>query len=181
MRELIDKTDTTAHATLDEWSRVIELLMAYGVPKERLFVQSDLVRDWDYYTGLVFEVRAANGDLLAGGGRYDELTRLISGERDIPAVGFACDVAMLTTHATISHQAQSTNIIIAATDAGDGVRWATKLRASGVPVVLCLGGKQAETVHIHIDMNGSAHYGDRVYTLDEPDTLADDLKREVAG
>ena len=54
-------------------------------------VQVDLriVRGLAYYTGVVFEVHDRSGKFraIAGGGRYDNLLKLISGE-DLPAVGF---------------------------------------------------------------------------------------------
>jgi histidyl-tRNA synthetase len=56
------------------------------------YVQVDLgiVRGLAYYTGVVFEIFDAKGDFraVAGGGRYDNLCKLIGGV-DLPAVGFA--------------------------------------------------------------------------------------------
>ena len=48
-------------------------------------------RPLDYYTGLVFEIRARDMDLgaLAGGGRYDRLLTLLGAEKPIPGVGFS--------------------------------------------------------------------------------------------
>jgi histidyl-tRNA synthetase len=51
-----------------------------------------IVRGLDYYTGLVFEVfdRERQNRALAGGGRYDNLIKVISdGAVDLPAAGFA--------------------------------------------------------------------------------------------
>jgi histidyl-tRNA synthetase len=58
------------------------------------FVELDLtiVRGLDYYTGLVFELfdRKKANRSLAGGGRYDDLVRIVSDESvDLPAAGFA--------------------------------------------------------------------------------------------
>ncbi|MEO8352374.1 MAG: HisS family protein, partial [Chthoniobacteraceae bacterium] len=57
------------------------------------FVEMDyaIVRGLAYYTGLVFEVfdRSKNERALAGGGRYDQLLKLMSdGKTDLPALGF---------------------------------------------------------------------------------------------
>jgi histidyl-tRNA synthetase len=48
-----------------------------------------IVRGLAYYTGIVFEVHDRSGKFraIAGGGRYDNLLKLISGE-DLPAIGF---------------------------------------------------------------------------------------------
>lgn len=55
------------------------------------FVRFDLsvVRGLAYYTGIVFELFDARGELraIAGGGRYDDLLRVVSGV-DLPALGF---------------------------------------------------------------------------------------------
>lgn len=65
------------------------------------FVKIDynVIRGLAYYTGPVFEAFAKNSDLraIAGGGRYDNLVRLISGGKvDLPALGFGMgDVVLL--------------------------------------------------------------------------------------
>ncbi|TCM55896.1 ATP phosphoribosyltransferase regulatory subunit [Rhizobium sp. PP-F2F-G48] len=46
-------------------------------------------RPLDYYTGMVFEITAAGGEVLAGGGRFDRLMTLLGAESHIPAVGFS--------------------------------------------------------------------------------------------
>src|SRR5690606_6563123 len=48
-----------------------------------------IVRGLAYYTGMVFEIFDSRGELraVAGGGRYDELLRVVSGT-DLPALGF---------------------------------------------------------------------------------------------
>lgn len=46
-------------------------------------------RPLDYYTGLVFEVRAEGVDEpLAGGGRYDRMLEMLGAKKPVPAVGF---------------------------------------------------------------------------------------------
>lgn len=57
----------------------------------RVIVDIGLVRDLDYYSGLVFDlVHPALGEPLGGGGRYDELVGRFGEDR--PAVGFALAV-----------------------------------------------------------------------------------------
>ncbi|WP_306120860.1 MULTISPECIES: ATP phosphoribosyltransferase regulatory subunit [unclassified Roseitalea] len=46
-------------------------------------------RRLDYYTGLVFEMRGADDEVLAGGGRYDRLLTLLGAPAPIPGVGFS--------------------------------------------------------------------------------------------
>jgi histidyl-tRNA synthetase len=65
------------------------------------FVKVDyqVIRGLAYYTGVVFEAFDRKGDFraIAGGGRYDNLVKLISGGRvDLPALGFGMgDVVLL--------------------------------------------------------------------------------------
>lgn len=66
----------------------------------RDFVRPDLgvVRGLAYYTGIVFEAFALQGNLraIAGGGRYDRLLADLSdGSADLPAVGFGVGDAVL--------------------------------------------------------------------------------------
>jgi histidyl-tRNA synthetase len=63
------------------------------------FVRFDLsvVRGLAYYTGVVFELFDARGELraIAGGGRYDQLLGLIAGV-ELPALGFGMGDVVLT-------------------------------------------------------------------------------------
>ncbi|MBN2508221.1 MAG: histidine--tRNA ligase [Verrucomicrobia bacterium] len=58
-----------------------------------------VIRGLAYYTGAVFEAFDRRGRLraIAGGGRYDNLVKLISGNRvDLPALGFGMGDVVLT-------------------------------------------------------------------------------------
>ena len=65
------------------------------------FVKVDyhVIRGLAYYTGVVFEAFDAKGEFraIAGGGRYDNLVKLVSGGKvDLPALGFGMgDVVLL--------------------------------------------------------------------------------------
>ncbi len=86
---VISPEDSQTHYLLSIWIQITNLLEFYGISKEQILIQPDLARSWDYYSGIVFELRARDGGHLGGGGRYDGLTRLIGGHQDAPAVGFA--------------------------------------------------------------------------------------------
>jgi len=50
-----------------------------------------IIRDFDYYTGLLFEVYCSStSDMIGTGGRYDDLVKKFG--KDIPATGFALDI-----------------------------------------------------------------------------------------
>ena len=81
-----------------ELQGIIDNLAACGL---RDFVKVDyrVIRGLAYYTGVVFEAFDRKGEFraIAGGGRYDNLVKLISGGRvDLPALGFGMgDVVLL--------------------------------------------------------------------------------------
>lgn len=80
--------DCLCEACDRHYSRVLGLLTRFGVVFEE---QPRLVRGLDYYTRTAFEVTAANlgaQDAVAGGGRYNGLTRELGGP-DLPGLGFA--------------------------------------------------------------------------------------------
>jgi histidyl-tRNA synthetase len=81
-----------------ELQNILDNLATRGL---RNFVKVDyhVIRGLDYYTGVVFEAFDAKGEFraIAGGGRYDNLVKLISGGKvDLPALGFGMgDVVLL--------------------------------------------------------------------------------------
>ncbi len=60
-------------------------------------VDFKVVRGLAYYTGIVWEIHDRKGELraIAGGGRYDNLLKLVSGV-DLPALGFGMGDVVLT-------------------------------------------------------------------------------------
>ena len=85
----VEKTfDTTQLESWDDLKQLFESLENRGVSNVR--VNFGIVRGLDYYSGIVFEVFDKNSTLgaLAGGGRYDTLTKAF-GREDIGATGVA--------------------------------------------------------------------------------------------
>ncbi|MGC9944627.1 MAG: histidine--tRNA ligase [Verrucomicrobiota bacterium] len=82
----------------DELQSILQNLSARGL---RDFVKIDyqVIRGLAYYTGVVFEAFDRKGEFraIAGGGRYNNLVKLISGGKvDLPALGFGMgDVVLL--------------------------------------------------------------------------------------
>jgi histidyl-tRNA synthetase len=82
LRDCLDETCSR------HYSQVLTLLERFGLDFEE---QPRLVRGLDYYTRTAFEVVAAGlgaQDAVAGGGRYNGLTRELGGP-DLPGLGFA--------------------------------------------------------------------------------------------
>jgi histidyl-tRNA synthetase len=93
VRAFISASEPTA-----ELRAVLDNLQARGLAS---FVQVDynVIRGLAYYTGVVFEAFDRRGEFraIAGGGRYDNLIKLVSGGKvDLPALGFGMgDVVLL--------------------------------------------------------------------------------------
>ena len=95
--ELATLQEFIAKAEIPALAPLLAELTARGL---RDYVRPDLgvVRGLAYYTGVVFEAFALQGNLraIAGGGRYDRLLADLSdGSADLPAVGFGVGDAVL--------------------------------------------------------------------------------------
>ncbi len=81
-----------------ELNAILANLAARGL-REFVNVDYQVIRGLAYYTGTVFEAFDRKGEFraLAGGGRYDNLVKLISGDKvNLPALGFGMgDVVLL--------------------------------------------------------------------------------------
>jgi len=88
IKEVEEKIDTTQLDSWDYLKQLIDSLENRGVSNVR--INFGIVRGIDYYSGTVFEVYDKNSTLgaLAGGGRYDSLTKAF-GREDIGATGVA--------------------------------------------------------------------------------------------
>lgn len=80
--------DSQSERVIERLNRLYYYLADYGLARYIAFDLS-LLRDFEYYTGVVFEGFTAKlGYTICGGGRYDHLIRQFGG-RDLPAIGFA--------------------------------------------------------------------------------------------
>ncbi|HEX7570446.1 MAG TPA: histidine--tRNA ligase [Verrucomicrobiae bacterium] len=81
-----------------ELESILQNLAARGL-KDFVKIDYQVIRGLAYYTGVVFEAFDRKGEFraIAGGGRYDNLVKLISGGKvNLPALGFGMgDVVLL--------------------------------------------------------------------------------------
>ena len=81
-----------------ELESILQNLAARGL-KDFVKIDYQVIRGLAYYTGVVFEAFDRKGEFraIAGGGRYDNLVKLISGDKvNLPALGFGMgDVVLL--------------------------------------------------------------------------------------
>ncbi|KND51734.1 MAG: histidine--tRNA ligase [Parcubacteria bacterium C7867-001] len=127
----------------------------------------EIVRGFDYYTGLVFEVfdtNPENSRSLFGGGRYDNLVGMFGGDA-IPAIGFGMgDVTLmdfLTTHG-IAPVAKSAATIYIGTPSEEDIApaqtLADTLRDGGVSVIVHVGGKSLGDQIREADKRGNTYF-----------------------
>lgn len=115
-------------------------------------IDTGIVRGFDYYTGMVFEVFDANSEnrrSLFGGGRYDNLLSLFGAE-PLPAVGFGMgDVTardFLEAHNLVPEYTPATELMLCVLDAqyaGHAMELAEKLRNEDVTVAVNYSYKRA--------------------------------------
>ena len=91
VKELLGKTETG-----EAGIRELETVLDYFDPSMQappLLIDFTLARGLNYYTGIIFEVKARNVQMgsVGGGGRYDDLTGLF-GVPGIPGVGISFGV-----------------------------------------------------------------------------------------
>jgi ATP phosphoribosyltransferase regulatory subunit len=99
LRRLADSAGLDLGVALDAFELRNGFIAARGARIEDIRFSAAFVRDFDYYTGFVFEAHdpAAPGARTAlAGGRYDGLARRLGAPSDIPAVGAAITLDRLT-------------------------------------------------------------------------------------
>lgn len=135
---------------LQHLKEIQDRLSEYVSPESFRF-DPGIVRGFDYYTGLVFEMNDTHPDnarALFGGGRYDKLLSQF-GKESIPAVGFGMgDVTLqdfLEVHKLkpdLSNRSSLFMTLFSEELTADTEKVAARLRDAGVQVELALDGKR---------------------------------------
>lgn len=142
--------DLRAHESITELQHLMRLLEAGGVTN--VIFDITLMRGFDYYTGIVFEVfdtHPENNRSLFGGGRYDGLVGMF-GVEAVPTVGFGMgDVTLanfLELHAilpTLKPEVDAYVVLI-----GDVIEPAQKIladfREMGLNLAVDFSGRKAD-------------------------------------
>ena len=174
---LANLTPNEVLPVLQQWQQSVELLACYGLPMEQIVIQPDLARNWDYYSGLVFELHTADGQHLGGGGRYDELLVFLGAESSVPAVGYACWLERVVAALPGNEQpaaARPYTILLDDTNPFTATRLAQLLRKNGLAAELV---NQAEADTLYIDREGSITLRQRSFLYDdEPRLLLEALR-----
>jgi histidyl-tRNA synthetase len=159
---------------LADLRRLFDLLDAYGCGDWAVF-DASVVRGLAYYTGVVFEAFATEGDLRAvcGGGRYDRLLESLGGP-SIPAAGFGFgDVVILELLSDrglipeLRHGVDDVVFAFGEEQRTAATAVASRLRARGRKVELVLGSPRLKRALADADRAGA----ERIWLLG-PDEVA---------
>lgn len=141
--------DVSEHDSFRELAHLIDRLDNRGIKTVHDYA---IVRGFDYYTGIVFEVfdtNPENNRSMFGGGRYDDLLSIFGGDA-VPAVGFGMgDVTLrdfLETHDLMPERESFTDLYLCVlTDSAQDFAGslARQLREQGLNVMLDVSGKKA--------------------------------------
>lgn len=145
-REVLNKAQALAdnersRRALDNLTEIYRLLEIYGV-SDKITFDLGLIRDFEYYTGMVFEAYAHGvGYSLAGGGRYDNMLKDFGAA--CPATGFALGIERILDARTFQGVAEDSRAkdfyLSYATGQEDAaIQRAAELRATGKVVEVSL-------------------------------------------
>jgi len=133
-------------ASVTELVELLSQLKSAGINNVRF--DGSLMRGFDYYTGIVFEVFDLNPDnnrSMLGGGRYDGLVGLF-GVTPVPTVGFGWgDVTLLNFLASnqlLPELKPETDVYVAVIGKVDAGPTASALRYKGLNVAVDISGKK---------------------------------------
>ncbi len=141
-----------AKAAADNLGEIVKLIVESGCPVQS--VEPAFARGLEYYTGMIFELYVPELDIaLGGGGRYDRLIELFSGEAT-PAVGCAHGIdrialALQAQKAAVGADAGKRVLVLAVNDVlkVEALKVAQMLRQSGVVVEFeVMGRKMAKAL-----------------------------------
>jgi histidyl-tRNA synthetase len=133
-----------AQRGLDELDSIIKLAGANG-SSSRLRIDPGLARGLSYYSGAIIEINVADlAGSLGGGGRYDNLVGMFSGQ-DVPACGFSLGLERIIVVMT-EREMFPPQIVSAPADVmvsiwnedsvADSIALAQELRSAGIRVDL---------------------------------------------
>ena len=130
-----------SYMALNNLIEIYNLAESYG-DADKIIFDLGIIRDFEYYTGMVFEAYAPNvGYSLAGGGRYDHMLKDFG--LACPATGFAVGIERILQARELqgiveNFSARDVYIGYQESKIIDAIRKATELRAAGKIVELAL-------------------------------------------
>jgi histidyl-tRNA synthetase len=151
------------HPAVGKLARLKQLLAKNGI--NNVVDDLSLMRGFDYYTDIVFEVfdtHPDNNRSMFGGGRYDGLVGLF-GVEPLPTVGFGMgDVTLqnfLKSHGLVPEVNSETDaVVILVGDVYEATQSVlAQLRLSGLKIAIDASERKLDTKIKHADKSGAQH------------------------
>ena len=95
LRKLCKSLDGSLLNKIDEAEKRFEIIQSTGVDFQNAIFGAEKGRDVEYYSGFLYDFAWDNNKesiYIGGGGRYDNLIKLLGSENNIPAVGAALNL-----------------------------------------------------------------------------------------
>jgi histidyl-tRNA synthetase len=169
---LNNQMDEAIRMAIENWEKTVRLLESFEVDVEQMIrISPTLTRSWDYYTGIVFDIyHEPTKTHLGGGGRYDDLARLMGAPADLPAIGLVLYSDQIDSVVS-APDSDDDAIGLQFTEEGAAIafQWATRLRKKGISVHLNHGSPPIMRLTVNVD--GSLGYDGTNYSLAEFDSL----------
>jgi histidyl-tRNA synthetase len=151
---------------------ILKIIRACGYEKDRIALDTTIIRGLDYYTGTVFEaqltfpVQNEKGQTVVfgsvgGGGRYDDLVARFTGQKT-PAVGFSIGVSRLATALQMrkSTVVESVPLVVVTVmdkaEAASSFAMVRELRAAGIRAEAYVGTGKMGDQFKYADKRGAA-------------------------
>ena len=178
--EIQDFVSASEQSLLDEWQETLQLIERYGIDQSQIVIRPALARNWDYYTGIVFEIQTEDGRHLGGGGRYDELVSLVGSEKSVPAVGFSyyLDQMLALMHDSDEPNSSPIHLILDNNNGLAATKLAHILREHNLTVVLLPPNKADSNVtQVRVMPEGTIRLNEVYYNFEQIDQLITELVR----
>lgn len=136
LKALLDEAIGDADAAINDFIRVAETIQSLGYECE---INLASAKGYEYYTGIIFHLLSGE-DIIGGGGRYDNLVRLLGGAA-APAAGFGLymDRLMHITGQRVEIPGESDAVAIkpdCSEAAANALKLAVSLRREGLNIVM---------------------------------------------
>jgi ATP phosphoribosyltransferase regulatory subunit len=172
-------SDKKLSTSIDYLKQACSILDGLGFA-ENIIIDLSIMRDFGYYSGLIFEVYAPGiSEMIGSGGRYDGLLKKFG--LDVPATGFAMDVDVLhkALEGLIFDRSNgSVKIIlnVETTDYLKAFQFAERLRAAEGNIVELIFGFKRDIENISLEKKA-----DYIYKVDFKNNavLISDLKNNT--
>ena len=164
--------DKRPDAAFDELAQVAKLCDEAGYGRDRIRIDSSVVRGLEYYTGPVFECellmetkdedgKTVRFGSVGGGGRYDDLVARFTGQQ-VPATGFSIGVSRLYSALKLVGKAEESStlapVVVLVMDKdrqGDYWRMVQALRSGGIRAEMYAGTAGMKAQMKYADKRGA--------------------------